>query len=223
VAEARRSSRSAQRESVPAHHGQASIRRVGALNCCEEWPRSVTAAAPQREPRTVVIIGVVAVGSRSHQSIASALAVMRSRRPAVNLAWVAPTVGEAELPQFCGGAVVVVDRLIHGIGVDLAGLVAVDRRQDVAEQFGQLCLVVDADPFPRAPLGLVATVGRCRVPARPGAGRWSGRLLLLAYELNRGRCRGQTSGADRGRGRGRRDRRAGRDRWRRADGIVRVE
>jgi hypothetical protein len=34
--------------------------------------------------------------------------------------------GEAELPEFCGGTVVVVDRLIRGIGVDLAGAVAVD-------------------------------------------------------------------------------------------------
>jgi hypothetical protein len=31
--------------------------------------------------------------------------------------------GEAELPQFCGSAVVVVDRLIRGIGVDLVGAV----------------------------------------------------------------------------------------------------
>jgi hypothetical protein len=34
--------------------------------------------------------------------------------------------GEAELPELCGGMVVVVDRLIRGVGVDLAGAVAVD-------------------------------------------------------------------------------------------------
>jgi len=44
--------------------------------------------------------------------------------------------GEAELPEFCGGPVIVVDRLIHGIGVDLAGAIAVDRCPDVAEQLG---------------------------------------------------------------------------------------
>ena len=52
--------------------------------------------------------------------------------------------GEAELPQFCGGTVVVVDRLIRGIGVDLSGAVAVDLCPDVAEKSGQLRFVVDA-------------------------------------------------------------------------------
>jgi hypothetical protein len=42
--------------------------------------------------------------------------------------------GEAELPQFCGGTVVVVDCLIRGVGVDLAGAVAVDLCPDVAEK-----------------------------------------------------------------------------------------
>jgi hypothetical protein len=46
--------------------------------------------------------------------------------------------GEAEFPEFCGGTVVVVDRLIRGIGVDLAGAVAVDLYPDVAEKSGQL-------------------------------------------------------------------------------------
>jgi hypothetical protein len=61
----------------------------------------------------------------------------------------APALGETELPEFCGGAVVVVNRLIHGKGVELAGAVAVDRRGDMGEQLGELCLVVGADPFAR--------------------------------------------------------------------------
>src|SRR5579862_9023845 len=62
--------------------------------------------------------------------------------------------GEAELPQFCGGTVVVVDRLIRVIGVDLAGAVAVDLCPDVAEKSGQLRFVVGAHAFARgAPLG----------------------------------------------------------------------
>src|SRR5207244_9090384 len=60
----------------------------------------------------------------------------------------------AELPEFCGGTVVVVDRLIRGIGVDLAGAIAVDLCPDVAEESGQLRLVVGAHAFARgAPLG----------------------------------------------------------------------
>jgi hypothetical protein len=39
----------------------ASDRRLGALNCGEERPRSVTALAPHRDRRTVVTMGVVAV------------------------------------------------------------------------------------------------------------------------------------------------------------------
>jgi hypothetical protein len=44
--------------------------------------------------------------------------------------------GEAELPEFCGGTVVVVDRLVCGVGVDLAGAVAVDLCPDVADLTG---------------------------------------------------------------------------------------
>src|SRR5262249_7757371 len=53
----------------------------------------------------------------------------------------AAAAGEAEFPECCGGPVVVVDGLIHAIGVDLAAAVAVDRCPEVAEQSGQLCLV----------------------------------------------------------------------------------
>jgi hypothetical protein len=76
-----------------------------------------------------------------------------------------PAASEAELPEFCGGAVVVVDRLIHGIDVDLAGAVAVDRCRDVAEQFGQLRLVVGAHAFARG------------VPFGPGAHDQDGTVL----------------------------------------------
>ena len=58
--------------------------------------------------------------------------------------------GEAELPQFCGGTVVVMDCLIRGIGIDdLAGAVAVDLCPDVAEKSGQLRFVVGAHAFTR--------------------------------------------------------------------------
>src|ERR1700746_1613033 len=62
--------------------------------------------------------------------------------------------GEAELPEFCGGTVVAVDRLIRGLGVDLAGTGAVDLCPDVSEKSGQLRLVVGAHAFTRgAPFG----------------------------------------------------------------------
>ena len=68
-----------------------------------------------------------------------------------------PAAGETELLEVPGGTVIVVDRLIYGIGVDLAGAVAVDRSRDVAEQLGQLRLVVGAHTVPRgAPVGLGA-------------------------------------------------------------------
>jgi len=62
--------------------------------------------------------------------------------------------GEAELPEFCGGTVVGVDRLIRGIGADLAGAVAAESRPDMAEKSGQLRFVVGAHAFAcGAPLG----------------------------------------------------------------------
>jgi hypothetical protein len=81
----------------------------------------------------------------------------------------APAAAEAELLQFPGGAVVVVDRLIYAAGVDLADPVAVDRRCDVAEQSGQLRLVVGADSFAGdVPFGPGAhDWGRYRLPADP--------------------------------------------------------
>ena len=52
---------------------------------------------------------------------------------------------------------IVVDRLVNGIGVDLADAVAVDSCPDVAEQPGQLQLMVGAHAFARdAPFGFRA-------------------------------------------------------------------
>jgi len=83
----------------------------------------------------------------------------------------AAAAGEAELPEFCGGPVVVVDRHVHGIGVDRAGAVAVDRCRDVAEQLDQLRLVVGADPFQRsAPLSIRGHDGTVPCPGQTGRG-----------------------------------------------------
>jgi len=42
--------------------------------------------------------------------------------------------GPAELPQFAGRLVIVVDRLVDDMGVDLAGTVAVDRGRNVLDE-----------------------------------------------------------------------------------------
>src|SRR5215467_14686947 len=55
-----------------------------------------------------------------------------------------PRRGTNRTSRVTGGTVIVVDRLIHGIDVDLAGAVAVHRIRDVAEQPGRLRLVVGA-------------------------------------------------------------------------------
>jgi len=80
-----------------------------------------------------------------------------------------PTAGEAEFPEFPGGAMVVVDRLVQGAGVDLASPVMIDRRHDVRKQFGKLRLVVGDHTFAGGmPFGLGAhDLGRYRVPADP--------------------------------------------------------
>ena len=66
-----------------------------------------------------------------------------------------------------------VDGLVHGIGVDVAGAVAASRCPDVAEQSGELRLVAGADPFLRGtPFGFGghdAAVPRCGQAGRgPG-------------------------------------------------------
>ena len=81
--------------------------------------------------------------------------------------------GEAELPQFRGGTVVVVDRLIGGVGVGLPGAVAADLGRDVAKKSGQLRFVVGAHAFAcGAPLGFgdhdPDGTGFHRADARPG-------------------------------------------------------
>ena len=85
----------------------------------------------------------------------------------------AATSGEAELPQLCGGTMVVVDRLIRGIGVDLAGTVAVDLCPDVAKKSGQLRFVVGAHAFGAARRSALVAMTRTvpcfnRVGPRPG-------------------------------------------------------
>jgi hypothetical protein len=59
----------------------------------------------------------------------------------------APASGEAELPEFLGRAVVMVDRFVHGVGVDLTGPVTIHRCCDLGKQSGQLLLVVGAHTF----------------------------------------------------------------------------
>ena len=49
--------------------------------------------------------------------------------------------GPAELPQLAGSSVIVVDRLVDGVGVDLAGAVALERGRNVFDKRGQLRLV----------------------------------------------------------------------------------
>jgi hypothetical protein len=72
----------------------------------------------------------------------------------MNSAWVPPPRAKQNFQSSTAGPVVVVDCLIHGMGVDLAGAVAVDRCPEVAEQCG-------AGRWP----GCVACAA---VPCRPG-------------------------------------------------------
>ena len=86
----------------------------------------------------------------------------------MNSAWLPPPRAKQNFQSFPGGAVVVVDRLIHGMGVDLVGAVAVDRCRDMGEQLGQLRVVVGPYAFARgAPFGLGAHIGTVPCP-RPG-------------------------------------------------------
>ena len=103
--------------------------------------------------------------------------------------------GEAELPQCCGRPVVVVDRLIHGIGVGLTGAAAAGRCPDVAEQPGQLRLVAGADPFMRgAPFGFRGL--EATVPCSSQPGRGPGSPPVLVREAGR-QCRASHQRYDR--------------------------
>jgi hypothetical protein len=65
------------------------------------------------------------------------------------------TTGPAEFPQLTGCPMIVVDRLVNGVGVDLAGTVTVDRDRDVFDEFTQPRLVIAVHGFPGGPaLGL---------------------------------------------------------------------
>jgi hypothetical protein len=86
-----------------------------------------------------------------------------------------PAAGETELAGVPGGAVMVVGRLVYGVGVDRAGAVAVGRSRGVAGQRGRLGVVAGARTFScGVPFGLGAMIGRYRIRARPaaGTGRW---------------------------------------------------
>ena len=92
----------------------------------------------------------------------------------MNSACVPPPRAKQNFQSSAAARWVVVDRLIHGVGVDLSGAVAVDRCPDVAEQFGQLRLVVGADPFTRgAPFGIGGHDGDATVSGRGGRGQSS--------------------------------------------------
>jgi hypothetical protein len=94
--------------------------------------------------------------------------------------------GEAELPQFCGGTVVVVDRLIRGIGVDLVGAVAVDLCPDAVKKSGQLRFVVGAHAFARgAPLGFGGHDPDGTVFQRAALGQGSPADIAMAVISNR--------------------------------------
>jgi hypothetical protein len=104
----------------------------------------------------------------------------------VNSAWVPPPRAKQNV-QCRGGPVVVVDRLIHGIGVDLAAAVAAGRCPDVAEQPGQLRLVVGADPFMSgAPFGFGARDATVPCSSQTGRGPGSPAVLIEKPSGNAG-------------------------------------
>jgi hypothetical protein len=60
-----------------------------------------------------------------------------------------PAAGPAELPQLAGSSLIVVDHLVNGVGVDLAGAVALERGRNVFDELGQSRLVVGGYAFAR--------------------------------------------------------------------------
>src|SRR5262245_50883922 len=72
----------------------------------------------------------------------------------------------AELPQLVGGTLVVVQHLVHVVGVERSGPPAVDRRRDVAYQLVQAGLVIGGHLLAAgAPPGLVVGPRRCPTAA----------------------------------------------------------
>jgi len=90
-------------------------------------------------------------------------------------------IGPAELPQLAGGLVIVVDRLVDGVGVDLAGAVTVDRSRNVLDELGQLRLVIGGYAFARCPaFGLRPHSGTIPPPlAEPFPGKWPIRVSVV--------------------------------------------
>jgi hypothetical protein len=64
------------------------------------------------------------------------------KRPRDNLNIRPDAARPAELPQLLGGLVVVMNRLIYGVGVDLTGAIPIQRIGDMLDEVGQSRLVV---------------------------------------------------------------------------------
>ncbi len=116
----------------------------------------------------------------------------------MNSACVPPAAGETEFPQFSGGTVIVMDRLIDGIGVDLADAIAVDHCRDMGQQLGQLRLMVGAHAFVRGtPLGAgphdsdgtVSRLGQARAHRPPARVTRADLRCLLSFIACKARTR----------------------------------
>ena len=80
--------------------------------------------------------------------------------------------GPAEFPQLAGRPVIVVDRLVDGVGLDFASAVALDRGRNYSMSSAQSRLVVGGYAFPRGPALDLRPYSRTKPPA-------SRRLMLL--------------------------------------------
>jgi hypothetical protein len=93
--------------------------------------------------------------------------------------------GPAELPELAGSSVIVVDRLVDGVGVDLAGAVAVERGRNVFDELGQSRLVV----------GGYASRAARRSAFVPTAGRYRDQASWLPIKFRRSEGGLRTRGA----------------------------
>jgi hypothetical protein len=69
-----------------------------------------------------------------------------------------PAAGPTELPEFAGSSLIVVERLVNGVGVELADAVALERGRNVFDEFGESRLVIGGYAFARG-LSLPFPVG----------------------------------------------------------------
>ncbi len=125
-------------------HSPLDTQAVSVLSRLEAWPRSVTDPGTSNGWRSTVGSWVSSRCGAFPSVDGSCADGHAVEEAGGELDVCAAASGEAELPQFCGGTVVVVDYLIRGIGVDLAGAVAVDLCPYVVEKSGQLRFVVGA-------------------------------------------------------------------------------